>query len=56
MDVYRPGAATLTLTTCWDDAAVAAQQAISCGKMFLFTDHSDGDPGAIIPAYPARGP
>ena len=34
-------AGALTLTTHWDDAAVAAHQEAYFGKTLLFTDHRD---------------
>ena len=45
----------LTLTTHWDDAAIAAHQEAHFGKTLLFTDHTDWAPAAIIAAYRGQG-
>lgn len=44
-----------TLTTPWDDAAIAAFQEEHFGKTLLFTDHTDWSAPAIVAAYRGQG-
>ncbi len=44
-----------TLTTHWDDAAIAAFQEQHFGKTLLFTDHTDWSAPAIVAAYRGQG-
>ena len=44
-----------TLTTHWDDAAIATFQEAHFGKTLLFTDHTDWSATAIVAAYRGQG-
>lgn len=44
-----------TLTTHWDDAAIAAFQEQHFGKTLLFTDHTNKSVAAIVAAYRGQG-
>ena len=44
-----------TLTTHWDDAAIATFQEAHFGKTLLFTDHTDWSAAAIVAAYRGQG-
>jgi len=44
-----------TLTTHWDDAAIAAFHEQHFGKTLLFTDHTDWSAAAIVAAYRGQG-
>jgi transposase len=48
-------AGVLTLTTHWEEAALAAYQEAHFGKTLLFTDHTDWAAAAMIAAYRGQG-